>query len=127
MERAGSLIGKLKLSPALSDPETRARAAWKIAAGKKIAEHTRAVALVRSTLVVEVEDYLWQQNLARLAKVLIGNLEKALGEKLVTDVDFRPMPPRRAPQRAETARSSDGIQDFVLEMIYQKSKKKETA
>jgi len=53
MERAGSLIGKLKLSPEVYDPETRARAAWALAAGKKIAAHTLASALVRGTLVVE--------------------------------------------------------------------------
>ncbi len=105
MERAGRLIGKLKLSPDLADPETRARAAWKIAAGKKIAEHTRAIAFVRGSLVVEVEDYIWQRQLWTLRHFLIGNLEKVLGEKLVTDLDFRPMLPaasrRRMPQRAE--------------------------
>ena len=105
MERAGRLIGKLKLD--VDDPELRARAAWKVAAGKKIAEHTRAVALVRGSLVVEVEDQVWQRQLKTLSGFLLRNLEKALGEAMVTDIDFRPMPKRREPQRAETGGRRD--------------------
>ena len=122
MERAGRLIGKLKLSAALAEPESRACAAWKLAAGAKIAKHTRATALVRGTLVVEVEDLVWQKNLWRLRRTLIGNLAKALGETLVTDLDLRPMPRRRAPVRAGTARRPiEGIEDPVLEMLYRQS------
>lgn len=122
MERAGRLIGKLKLD--VDDPELRARAAWKVAAGKKIAEHTRAVALVRGSLVVEVEDQIWQRQLKTLSGFLVRNLEKALGEALVTDIDFRPMPRRREPQRAERARGSEDVQDPVLDLLYRQSRKK---
>ena len=128
MERAGRLIGKLKISSVLAEPEARARAAWKVAAGEKIARHTRPAMLVRGSLVVEVEDHIWQKQLWSLRGVLIVNMAKVLGEALVTDLDFRPMPPRRAPQRAETSRSSRaGIHDPVLEMLYEQSRKKETA
>jgi hypothetical protein len=55
-------------------------------------------------------------------------LHKELGEALVTEIDFRPMPRRLAPQRAETARpSADGIQDPVMGLLYRQSKKKEMA
>jgi hypothetical protein len=60
----------------------------------------------------------------------LRNLHKELGEALVTEIDFRPMPRRQAPQRAETARPSgsiDGIRDPVLGMLFRQSKKKETA
>ncbi|MGA3188847.1 MAG: DUF721 domain-containing protein [Bryobacteraceae bacterium] len=127
MERAGRLIGKLKLNsltPSLDDPELRARAAWKVAAGKKIAEHTRAVALVRGSLVVEVEDQIWQRQLHTLRGFLVRNLEKALGEALVTDIDFRPMPKRREPQRAERAIGREDVQDPVLDMLYRQSRKR---
>jgi predicted nucleic acid-binding Zn ribbon protein len=129
MERAGSLIGKLKLSREMAAPETRARAAWELAAGKKIARHTLAAALVRGTLVVEVEDMVWQKQLNTLRHFLLGNLKKALGEDLVTELDFRPMPPRRKPQRAESARRIDanGIQDPVMAMLYRQSKRRGTA
>jgi len=131
MERAGRLIGKLKVSPHVTDPEARARAAWPLAAGKKIAEHTRATALVRGALIVEVEDHVWQRQLSTLRHFLLRNLRDALGEALVTDVDFRPMPRRRMPQRAETARPidgiADGIQDPVLGMLYQQARRREKA
>ncbi|HVO98415.1 MAG TPA: DUF721 domain-containing protein [Bryobacteraceae bacterium] len=120
MERAGRLIGKLKLD--VDDPELRARAAWKVAAGRKIAEHTRAVALVRGSLVVEVEDQVWQRQLNTLSGFLIRNLEKALGEPLVTGIDFRPMPKRREPQKAETA-SGREVDDPVLDLLYKQSRK----
>src|SRR5438477_10279360 len=104
LERAGSLIGKLKLSAEMADPETRARAAWTLAAGKKIANHTLASALVRGTLVVEVEDIVWQKQLNTLRHFLLRNLKEALGDDLVTAIDFRPMPKRIKPQRAASAR-----------------------
>jgi hypothetical protein len=127
MERAGRLIGKMKLSPGVTDPETRAQAAWRVAAGKKIAEKTRPTNLVRGTLVVEVEDIVWQRQLNTLRHFLLRNLHKELGEELVTEIDFRPMPRRIAPQRAETARPVEGIQDPVLGMLFRQSQKKATA
>jgi predicted nucleic acid-binding Zn ribbon protein len=122
MERAGRLIGKLKLD--VDNPELRARAAWNVAAGMKIARHTRAVALVRGSLVVEVEDQIWQRQLKTLSGFLVRNLEKALGEAMVTDIDFRPMPKRREPQMAERARSSEDVLDPVLDMLYRQSRKR---
>jgi hypothetical protein len=127
MERAGRLIGKMKLPRELSDPETRVRAAWALAAGKKIARHTRATNLVRDSLIVEVEDYIWQKQLVTLEHFFITNLAEALGEKLVAKIDFRPMPRRIAPQRAETARPSgvEAIDDPVLDLLYRQSKKRQ--
>jgi hypothetical protein len=124
MEPAGPLLTKLKLSAGVADAETRARTAWRIAAGRKIAARTRATALVRGALVVEVEDIVWQRQLSTLREFLLKNLTKALGEQLVTDIDFRPMPARRAPQRAETARPAGAIQDPVLHLLYEQSRKK---
>jgi predicted nucleic acid-binding Zn ribbon protein len=123
MERAGRLIAKLKLPPDMADPQARARAAWNLAAGKKIGAHTLAAALVRDTLVVEVEDIIWQRQLASLEHFLLRNLAEALGEPLVKKIDFRPMPKRRAPHRAETARpSSETVKDPVLDLVYRQKK-----
>ena len=132
MQRAGSLIGKLKLSPELADPQARARAAWTLAAGKKIAAHTAASALVRGTLVVEVEDMVWQRQLNTLRHFLLRNLREVLGEEMVTEIDFRPMrhtaPERRKPQRAESARrDANGIEDPVMALLYRQSQKRGTA
>jgi predicted nucleic acid-binding Zn ribbon protein len=136
MERAGRLIPKLKLSATLHDPESRAMAAWKLAAGEKIARHTRAASLVRGALVIEVEDYTWQRTVAGFEKFLLINLRAALGEDVVTSLDFRPMRKpmsiaepevqisRRGPQRAESARSAgDLVADPFLDQNYRQSKK----
>lgn len=127
MERAGRLIGKMKFSPGVVDPEARARAAWPVAAGNKIAVHTRATALVRGSLIVEVEDLVWQRQLNTLRHFLLRNLRETLGEQTVTEIDFRPMPRRIAPQRAQAARPADGIADPVLGLLYRESKKREMA
>jgi hypothetical protein len=135
MERAGALIGKLKLPAAIADPETRVRAAWAVAAGKKIARHTRATILVRDTLVVEVEDMVWQRQLATLRPILVHNLNKILGEALVADIDFRPTPARRKAQMAQAARpdsagntdEASSITDPVMQMLYRQARRKERA
>jgi hypothetical protein len=127
MERAARLIGKLKVSSGLNDPEVRARAAWSAAAGKKIAAHARATTLVRDTLIVEVEDIVWQRQLSTLRHFLLRNLHGILGEPLVREIDFRPMPPaRRAPQTASSARplTTDeglGIEDPIMSLLYRQS------
>jgi hypothetical protein len=126
MERAGRLLGKLKLPKGAADPAVLARAAWKLAAGRKIHEHTRATDLVRKTLIVEVEDMIWQRQLNALKHFLVRNLNEALGEAAVLDIDFRPMPPRRKPQRATQltpAPPTSGIQDPVMTLLYQQSRR----
>ena len=128
MERAGRLFGKSRLMSQVADPETRARAAWPVAAGKKIARHTRATSLVRSTLVVEVGDAVWQRQLSTLRHVLLRNLAQELGEGLVTEIDFRPMPARRPAAAsgigaARPAHADGNIEDPVLAMLYDRSRR----
>jgi hypothetical protein len=128
MDHAGRLIRKMDLPPGLHDPEQRARAAWPRAAGKVVASHTRVRSLVRGTLIVEVEDYIWQRQLSTLGLCLLGNLERELGEPLVAGIDFRPMPPRREPQTATSARRDSSqiqseIKDPVLALLYERSKR----
>ena len=139
MERAGRLISRLKLPDGILNPEDLARAAWSAAAGKRIAAHTKVASLVRSTLVVEVEDALWQRNLHALRSFLLRNLKDALGSTLVDDVEFRVMIPRRQPQRAEMPRQApvegqgrlndeaDRIADPFLQRAYRTSRKKASA
>jgi predicted nucleic acid-binding Zn ribbon protein len=126
MQRAGTLIGKLKLPRGASDVETRARAAWAVAVGKKIERHTRATMLVRNTLVVEVEDMVWQRQLNTMRPLLIHNLNEALGQALVSEIDFRSVPARMKPGSAAQARpgnEADAIADPVMRMLYKRSAK----
>jgi hypothetical protein len=128
MQRAGRLIGKLNMFPDPADAQARAIAAWKVAAGKKIAEHTRAASVVRNSLIVEVEDLVWQRQLNTLRHYLIRNLVDVLGNASITDIDFRPMrPSRKPPQPATTRPSQSQIEDPVLDLIYRQSKHRNTA
>jgi len=141
MERAGRILGKLKLPKSVIDPESLARSAWPAAVGKRIAAKTRAVRLVRQALVVECEDAEWQRQLNTLRSQILRKLQGFIGETLVTSIDFRPMTPRRGMQTAEVARpalefqltpktgtrdEADRIQDPVFRLLYKQSRKKST-
>ena len=129
MERASSLVRKL--SRGLISPEEMACAAWPDAVGKRIAVHTRAAKLVRTRLVVEVEDATWQRNLFSLSRHILRNLEKALGPGIVDDLEFRILPRRRQPEVARTSipllDEADAISDPVLRDLYKLSRKKAQA
>lgn len=133
MERASKLIRGLRLSPHVISAEELAIAAWPDAVGKKVASHTRAARMVRTRLVVEVEDATWQRQLFTLSGQILGKLEKSLGPGLVEDVEFRVVPRRREPQRARQAMpalfadDADGIADPVMRGIYKASRKKAQA
>lgn len=135
MVRAGRLIGKLNMSANAVTPQELARAAWPSAVGRKIAAHTSAVSLVRGCLIVEVEDAVWQRQLTTLERQILPKLQELAGAEVVTSIAFRPMVPRRAPQRAESARAefglladdAEGIADPILRRVYLVSKKKASA
>jgi hypothetical protein len=63
----------------------------------------------------------------------MANLEKSIGAGIVTDIEFRVLPRRREPQRAQTlelsappvaADDADEIQDPVLRRLYRSSRSK---
>jgi len=133
MEPAGRIIGKLKLPKGVIDPDAFARSAWPAAVGKKIAVHTRAIKLVRSTLIVECEDALWQRQLFTLSGQILRNLE-GLAPGLVTDLDLRPMTPRRGMQYAEAPKAqrdmadeANRIEDAGFRLIYKQARRKASA
>jgi len=134
MERASKVIRGLTLPCDAISAEELACAAWPEAVGKKIAVHTRAVRMVRTRLVVEVEDKTWQRQLMTLSAFILFNLRKHLGSGAVEDLEFRVTPRRREPQRAVAAfRASlqadeaDAIADPVLRGLYKASRKKALA
>ena len=132
MERAGKSLAKLKLSDAISK-EDLARAAWPAAVGKRIARHAAAKALVRGSLIVEVEDGIWQKQLFYLRNQILGKLQEVLGGEVISDVEFRVGTPRRRPQPAqslsgaEPADEADGILDPGMRIVYKQARKKATA
>jgi hypothetical protein len=132
MERASKLIRGLGLPGETITPEEIACGAWAAAVGKKIAAHTRPARMVRSRLIVEVEDRVWQRQLFALTAHILRNLEKGLGPGMIEDVEFRVVPRRREPQRAELPMpalfdEADAIADPVLRGIYRTSRTKALA
>jgi hypothetical protein len=133
MERASKLIRGLRLPGETITAEELACAAWAQAVGKKIAAHTRPAKLVRTRLVVEVEDRIWQRQLFALTWQIVRNLERHLGPGLVEDMEFRIVPRRREPQRATEVLpglfrdEADAIADPVMRGIFKASRKKALA
>jgi hypothetical protein len=101
--------------------------------GKTIAGHTRAARMVRTRLVVEVEDAIWQRQLFTLTPQILAKLEQSLGRGVVEQVEFRIVPRRREPQRAAAAMpaliadDATEIADPVLRSIYRASRNRALA
>lgn len=137
MERAARLLKNNKSAQRIIGDEDVARGLWPAAVGKTIARHTGQISLVRSTLVVHVEDAIWQKQLFGLTHQIVARMQKLMGSTLVESVEFRIGIPKRQPQRAESAAGpllsidaadeADRISDPVLKRIYQISRKRATA
>ncbi len=135
MERAGRLLGKLRIPAGCVSPEELARAAWPSAVGKKIAARSNPVSLVRGCLLVEVEDTLWQRQLTTMRSQIVQRMRDVAGTDIVKDIAFRPMMPKRTPQRAEIVRQTiaiggddaDLIADPIFRSVYIRSRKKASA
>jgi hypothetical protein len=130
MESISRIFGKLDPTERPISTDQLACSAWPAAVGKKIAVKTRASKLVRTKLVVEVEDKIWQRNLFILSNQILGNLEKKLGRGLVEELEFRIVPRSIEAKRAQSslfADEADGITDPVMRHIYKAARQKETA
>jgi predicted nucleic acid-binding Zn ribbon protein len=132
MERVAKSLTRLKLSDAIST-EDLARAAWPAAVGKRIASHASAKSLVRSSLIVEVEDAIWQKNLFHLRFQILGKLSEVLGAGIVQDVEFRIPTTRRPPQPAlrlsepHSTDEAERIGDPGMRIVYKQARKKASA
>ncbi len=131
MDRAGKIIHGLKIPGGCLPPEALVRAAWPQAVGKRIAAHTRPVALVSARLIVEVEDAIWQRQLETMCGQILPRLRDLAGKESVAALDFRVGVPRREPQRAGQARAkrddADLIADPVLRSVYKAARKRSLA
>ncbi len=136
MDQASRIIAKWSAVSDLISGERIACGAWKKAVGKRLADRTQAVKLVRDKLIVEVEDEIWRKNLWGLRYQIMQNLRKAIGPDLVNDIEFRVMPLRREAGRATVpalvnpALSEDdslAIQDPGMRRIYRNARRRETA
>lgn len=140
MERAARLFNNKSVNREIMTDEDVFRAAWPLAVGKAIARHTSHLKLVRGTLVIEVQDAIWQKQLHTLSRQILERLRKLTGNAAVTDLEFRIGIPRRTVQRAESTAhalaspvaysqpdEAETILDPVLKKVYRLSRKKASA
>jgi len=134
MQRLSNVMGKMKFPDDTVSVEQVACAAWPSAVGRRVASKARAVKLVRSHLVVEVEDAVWQHQLFALRHQIRKNLDESVGTGIVKDIEFRVVPARREPERARTATiapaqldDAAAIADPVLRRIYKAARGKKSA
>ncbi len=132
MERVSRIIGKVHGAEAPITPEQIVIGAWPRAVGKRLAQNTRAIKMVRTRLVVEVEDQVWQRNLFTVSRFILSNLAKHVGSGVVDDLEFRVVPRRREPRRALHSTpllqdEADGILDPGLRRLYVAARRRETA
>ena len=136
MDQASRIIARWDGAPDLISRERIACGSWKKAVGKRIAVNARAVKLVRSTLVIEVEDDIWRRNLYSLKYQILRNLERALGAEMVDDLTIQVMPRRIEPGREtavgeelvlEPMDEADRIADPGMRRIYKAARRRETA
>lgn len=133
MERASRLMGKLDFPRDSVSSETLVCAAWSAAVGKRIARHARAERVVRTKLIVGVDDAIWRKQLFTMSNMILARLAESIGHGLVDELEFRVAPQKRGPQRAETSSASvpedeaEGIEDPSLRRIYMTSRKRELA
>jgi hypothetical protein len=137
MERVGRILARWKRAPECVDPAMLARAAWRIAAGEKVAAQTVEVRLVRRHLVVEVRDEVWRRQLLTLRPFLLANLKRELGEGAVEDIELRLACPRKTPGRVLQSQAAappnpvpcdeaDSIADPVFGALYRARRRRST-
>ncbi len=131
MMRAATVLSKMKLAKAGVSSERLAVPSWAQTVGKTIARHTRAVGIFEGTLVVDVEDAVWEKNLRLLQPQIMEKLTATLGPGKVRNIRFKVAIPKRSPQREDnlvvSADEADSIKDPILRRIYIQSRKRATA
>jgi predicted nucleic acid-binding Zn ribbon protein len=133
MERASKFIRGLGLPGDTLTADELACAVWPLAVGKTVAAHTRAAKLVRTKLVVEVEDKIWRNQLFALSRQILANIAKSVGPNLVEDLEFKVVPRRRDVARATVSTptplldEADAIADPVMRDLYRVARKRALA
>ena len=131
MDRAGSILAKLGLLERASTLEQRMARCWASAVGRQIASRSRVLKLAESTLIVEVEDAVWQRQLQGLKKQILGRLRTESDSRLIRNIRFQVARPRKTPKSqpmpSRKADEADGIEDPTLRKLYIAARKKESA
>jgi predicted nucleic acid-binding Zn ribbon protein len=91
LERIGIVLPEVleDLGVAKRLEEFKAVAQWEKVAGRKIAERSQAVDVQNKTLIVEVENNVWMQELVLLKPQILKKLAKAAKGSPIKDIRFR--------------------------------------
>jgi hypothetical protein len=73
--------------------------AWKHAVGETLSARAQAEALRDQTLVVAVEDMVWQRQLEQMRDQFLFRLNNVLGRRVVKVIEFRIAPEKFAVQK----------------------------
>jgi len=84
--------------------EAACLSAWKHAVGETLSERAIAEKLDGATLVVAVEDKIWQRQLEQMRDQFLFRLNKVLGRPLVKTLEFR-----IAPEQFKVERSGSRV------------------
>ena len=121
MQRAARLLSKIKLQSAKLAPEEFAEAVWPAAVGKRLAQRTGPVKLYGRKMVVDVEDALWQKQLATMSGQILTKVQLLAGPGMIDSIEFRIGIPRRGPRVAlpfDVDDRADGIADPIFRQLY---------
>jgi hypothetical protein len=141
MERAARVFRRTKQSRSLLTDEQALSALWPAAVGKAIAAHTSRIRVVRTILVIEVEDAIWQRQLRTLERQILDRVRLFTPDLALAGVEVRIGVPRREPQKATAPTSgaseplfsalsnveADRILDPILKKVFQISRRKASA
>ncbi len=76
-------------------------AAWRRIAGESLSEHTVPFRLFNKHLIIHVADKTWKRHLETLSGQMIFKLNSALGQAIVTFIEFRVDEATLAAERAK--------------------------
>ena len=76
-------------------------AAWRRIAGESLSEHTVPFRLFNKHLIIHVADKMWKRHLETLSGQMIFKLNSALGQAIVTFIEFRVDEATLATERAK--------------------------
>lgn len=136
MERAGRIVKGLRVVEIAGVKSYHlAPKAWTATVGKTVAAHSRPAFLDGTRLIVEVDDAVWQAQLTTLAPSILAGMARKIGDGLVTMLEFRVAPQRRAPMIAASAKAlaagargsddeAERITDPVMRHLYRNARRK---
>jgi hypothetical protein len=91
--------------------------AWKHAVGEALGGRAIAERFTGNTLVVVVEDKIWQRQLEQMRDQFLFRLNNVLGKPLVKVLEFRIAPEKFAPKPSPVGESTNSARPIPIELI----------